>query len=221
MVLRGSQAVPWLLVASVALAGVAVGVVGGYEFGVRRGHLRASSSVSLPAPDRSVGVAPGPTVPPGSATPADTDVPVNQTPLVDALPQSSSEGRAVDDLSAASDVRRAQVASGRLTVRSTPARAMVTVDGRLVGETPLTLSDLRLRAYVLQVARPGYAPRDQRVSLTSASPTQVVNVTLTRGLNMPRARGGAAGALEPDSPPRGARVSIDGRPAPPRVNMDR
>jgi hypothetical protein len=100
------------------------------------------------------------------------------------------------------------VATGQLTVQSDPTGALVTVDGQYRGETPVTIRDLPLKAYTVQIARPGHIPWSNRVTLTSSSPARVVAADLQPGLDM---SGRVTGSLYIDSRPRGARVMIDGR----------
>jgi hypothetical protein len=103
---------------------------------------------------------------------------------------------------------RATAATGHLTVRSDPAGALVTIDGRLRGETPVTVRDLALGPHTIQVARPGHVPWTERVTLTVASPSRLVAATLRPGLDAPDR---ISGSIYIDSRPRGARVMIDGR----------
>jgi hypothetical protein len=195
---------PWAAFAAVAIACLVAGGVIGYGFGVRR----VESVVT--------GVT---TAPPGSRT--TTDVPIAAEPPqkppatpAGAEPRPQGPTAAVqkpDDQPVAPAARAADV-RGRIVVRSTPSGAIVTVDGRLHGETPITIRDLSLGAHTLQVARPGFVPRTEQVSLTRAAPSQTLTVELTAGAiaGNPSA---TTGSVFVDSRPRGARVTIDGRDA--------
>jgi hypothetical protein len=108
---------------------------------------------------------------------------------------------------AALDARRALAPAGRLVVRSQPSGALVTVDGRLLGETPMA-RDLPLGTHAVRVAHPGHVPRTERVTLAAATPMRTLSVTLQPGLAPVAA---TRGAIDVDSRPRGARVSVDGR----------
>jgi serine/threonine-protein kinase len=99
-------------------------------------------------------------------------------------------------------------AGGALAIRSDPSGAMVTVDGRIVGETPLVLRDLAAGPYMLQIARPGYAPHAERVTVPASGRERTLSVELEAGVTSP---GQALGAIDVDSMPRGARVFVDGR----------
>ena len=224
-----ASALPWGLVAAAAIAGLAVGLTGGYQVGLGRGAARAATTSTA-----STGAAPGAaTQLPGSGTSGETPGRTGRT--AEAAGVNAAAGRnatapgtdtevaigargapvpgaevlpAEPPARVPSDVRRARAAAGRLTIRSTPTRALVSVDGRHVGETPITLGDLALGGHVVQVARPGYAPHQQRVSLTSASPAQTLVIALSPGL--PTSGGsGTRGKLEPDSEPSGASASMD------------
>jgi hypothetical protein len=93
-------------------------------------------------------------------------------------------------------------------VRSVPAGALVTLDGRHAGETPMTLTDLPYGTHTLVVARPGYVPRTERVTLSAGQPARQLTLDLVPGVDAGRAQ---LGSVYVDSRPRGARVSIDGR----------
>lgn len=170
---------PWGAIAAVAVAGIALGAVGGYAVG--RGSA-VPDPVSLtaavdPAADTEVAVVP-PAAPP-SAPP-------------DVQPAS----------------RRTTIGAGRIVVRSVPAGALVTLDGRHAGETPMTLTDLPYGTHTLVVARPGYVPRTERVTLSAGQPARQLTLDLVPGVDAGRAQ---LGSVYVDSRPRGARVSIDGR----------
>jgi len=104
--------------------------------------------------------------------------------------------------------RDAPARSGRITVRSSPDGALVTIDGTLAGTTPTTLEDVPFGVHQLQVARPGYVPAVERVELDQAASTRTITVTLLRG---EPSTGPTTGSLEVDSRPRGATVLVDGR----------
>jgi hypothetical protein len=86
------------------------------------------------------------------------------------------------------------------------------VDGRLHGETPITIGDLTLGAHTLQVARPGFVPRTDRVTLTRGQPSQTLNVQLEPGVDTANPAA-TKGSIFVDSRPRGAKVTIDGQSA--------
>jgi hypothetical protein len=104
-------------------------------------------------------------------------------------------------------------APGRLRVESDPVGALVTIDGRHVGGTPATADNLPLGSHTVQVARSGFVPAQTRVTLTAAAPARDLRLSLQPGLSPPglTTPAGPSGAIDVDSRPRGARVSIDGR----------
>jgi tetratricopeptide (TPR) repeat protein len=54
---------------------------------------------------------------------------------------------------------------GSLVIKTTPAGAIVTVDGRLQGASPITISDLRTGGHQLKVAKAGYREFVQQVTV--------------------------------------------------------
>jgi hypothetical protein len=129
--------------------------------------------------------------------------------------------------------RRVAAENGRLVIRSVPSGAMLTVDGELAGQTPATIRSLSYGTHTVQIARPGYAPRVETVTLSRSQPEQTLSVELELGTDRPgqlpstpppdprpqmrpnpqtpppptRA---TTGSIFLDSRPRGARVWIDG-----------
>jgi hypothetical protein len=95
-------------------------------------------------------------------------------------------------------------------IQSVPAGALVTVDGRRVGETPVSVP-VPFGRYEIQVARPGYIPNTQSVDVSERSPSRQVRVQLRRGAGAAIPAAAGTGMVDVDSRPRGARVSIDGR----------
>jgi len=103
-----------------------------------------------------------------------------------------------------------------LLIRSTPAGAIVTVDGKESGRTPATVRELAIGPHQVTVSRSGYAPSDRRIVLTRTRPVQSMTVALERPARAaaapaaPRAAA-FAGALTVDSRPGGAKVFLDGK----------
>jgi hypothetical protein len=193
---------PWLALISVAIAGLVVGGVGGYRLGLSQ-----------------VTPAPAPAAQTAAAARTDTDVPVSpdartQTP---GAPPSASPGATppvAPPPSPANPVpdrtpTRVVAPKGRLVVRSSPPGALVFVDGRRLGETPATLRDLPLGPHTVQVARAGYVPQSESITLSAAQPVHTMAVVLQPGLATDAPA--RTGSVYLDSTPRGARVSIDGR----------
>ncbi len=111
------------------------------------------------------------------------------------------------------DLRR-----GRLLVRSIPAGAMVSVNGRARGITPATIRDLPFGTYNIAVSRAGHQRRAQRVTVSKGAPSRDITVELVG--TAPLAPVATTGAVYVETRPAGASVSIDGTPvgtAPMRV----
>jgi serine/threonine-protein kinase len=145
-----------------------------------------------------------PTVPPRTSAPASNP----------AAPRSAAADR--PPLSPSEEV-------GRLLVRSTPAGALVFVDGKEVGPTPQTVRDLPSGTHVVRIVRNGYTTEERRVAITAARPAQSITVELARqraavdrtptvpAPSTPGTVGRFVGVLVVDSRPSGASVFVDGK----------
>jgi hypothetical protein len=131
------------------------------------------------------------------------------TPPVDRPVEAASPLSAAEPTPDRSTSTAEAASYGRLVVRSEPTGAMVRIDGRLQGTTPVVATDLPLGPHTLEVARPGYGPHAQPVTLTARSPVQTLEITLEPGIGTNEPSG--LGAIDVDSRPRGARVVINGR----------
>jgi hypothetical protein len=126
------------------------------------------------------------------------------------------------------EASRPERIAGHLVVRSTPARAAVTLNGTWRGRTPLTLDALPFGRYVVRVVLDGFNVAREEVTLTARDASHTVDARLE-----PKARGGASlrptspqpapapapapqpvsttGSIYVDSRPRGATVVVDGK----------
>src|SRR5262249_22034304 len=111
-----------------------------------------------------------------------TDTSVSPPPSAPAPPQATNPepSPATADKAPGRSAGRPTPVNGRLLVRSTPERARVRLDGRDVGETPVTLRDLAGGTHQIRVARDGYLPVDRRVTITASNAAQSVSVELSR-----------------------------------------
>ena len=199
-----SRSFPWAAIAVAVLAALIAGGVGGYLLGARSARpVSSQATAGKPAGQTATDVPV--TAEPSSKPSADTP-PVASRPSGPTAAVQKPGSRSTPPATRVSDVR------GRIIVRSVPAGAIVTVDGRLYGETPLTVRDLVLGAHSVQIAHPGYVPRTDRITLTSGAPSQTVSAQLEPGVDTAKA-GATQGSVFVDTRPRGARVTIDGRDA--------
>ena len=187
-----------------AAAGLLVGVVGGLWVANRWFDPPAQESQAVPNVLAKASVTPAPASPVTAPAPEPVAPAPASPPVV--LPEASPVN------SPAPDVRPA-VAAGRLLVRSQPAGALVTIDGRHFGETPVVARGLAPGTYAVRVAHPGHVPRTERVTIRAASAVRTLDVTLAPGLETSpvSSTASARGAIDVDSRPRGARVIVDGR----------
>jgi hypothetical protein len=201
-----SRSAVWPLVLALTV-GLAIGFAGGYGVG--------SHDRTPPGAVATTGAAPGGreftegavTAPPKPVAPVATAPP---TPVVAATPTPPADA-----------------ATGRLLVRTMPAGAQVSIDGKDVGQTPATVRDLARGPHRVRVTRDGYAAQERRVVISASRPAQSVNIALARVALPPPARAAQAappaasaaasaaasrlpGALEVDSRPAGAKVYLDG-----------
>jgi len=198
---------PWVALVAVAVAGVTLGGVTGYQFGIRRPLV------------------PGFTSPP--AAPATTDAKPPATapaPATDAaLPPASgaaSPATKPPPVVSESAGSAATAATGRLAVRSVPSGSQLTVNGKSHGTTPQTLRDLPLGTFTVKVARSGYVSKTEQVVLSAAAPSADVTITLVTGRASgagPSRSGASAataaktGSVLVDTRPQGAKVTVDGK----------
>jgi hypothetical protein len=162
--------------------------------------------------------------------PAAADAPVSQEPPSTPLdgpdgtegpagaPATAGAAAAASAPAATPPAPAADVRRGRLLVRSVPAGALVSINGRARGTTPATIRDLPFGTYNIAVSRPGYQRRAQRVTVSRAVPARDITVELVS--TAPLAPAASTGAVYVETRPAGATVSIDGRPvgtAPMRV----
>ena len=155
---------------------------------------------------RGPAVADAPVAQEAPSTPADGPVDAGGPA---AAPTTSGAAVAVTAPPAMSQAPVADVRRGRLLVRSIPAGALVSVNGRARGTTPATIRDLSFGTYNVAVSRSGYQRRTQRVTVSKGSPARDITVELVS--TAPLAPVATTGAVYVETRPAGASVSIDGR----------
>lgn len=101
---------------------------------------------------------------------------------------------------------------GRLLVRSTPAGAIVRIDGRSRGRTPLTVRDLPLGPHTVIVSRPGYEPERRTLDLSRDQAARSLEVSLREAGPVRQPEPTVfTGSMRVESRPSGARVVVDGK----------
>ena len=113
-------------------------------------------------------------------------------------------------------------------MKSSPAKAAVTVNGRWTGRTPLTIDNREFGEYVIRVVEPGYDVAREVFKLSAAAPSKTIDVVLkptdgakpsaaqskTPAPEAPAKPGASAtGSLFVDSRPQGAKVILNGKQA--------
>jgi hypothetical protein len=125
-------------------------------------------------------------------------------------PQPPAQEPATPTTTERTSSRRDGGAPGKLLVRSSPAGARVTINGRVRGRTPLILRDLPLRVLTVTLTQTGYRPSEQRVALSAARPTATVEAKLIAESGE-TGSSATTGSLYVESRPSSARVFVDNR----------
>ena len=69
---------------------------------------------------------------------------------------------------------------GSADITSSPAMADITIDGKLVGRTPLQLDNLLVGTHTIKISKSDYADNTQTITISEGK-TATVNATLTKG----------------------------------------
>ena len=208
-----------------AVAGLILGLAGGYWLGTRnapQAGVTAAGVVTSGRPDPAQPASTAGQPPPAAAAPQAT---VPQPPAQAAGPTDATAVPPSPERAA--PAAPAETARGAIQVTSSH-QANVYLDGELRGMTPRNLRNVPLGSHTVRVTRPGYAPQEQTLVLTPEEPSARLAFTLRRG-SAPPAAGGAPAARSVltvliESVPPGARIRIDGRdlgPAPLTVRQMR
>ena len=224
--LNAARSAVWPLTLAL-LVGIALGFAGGYWLGQSEQReqtqaagtpetevrLRADSTAGAardvaPAAAGTSAAAP-PSVP---ATPR-PEPPAAEPPAAAATPVAPPPSE-----DASTPAETAVARTGRITVRTTPAGARVTLDGRPVGQAPLTIPNLGRGTHTVRVTRDGYASIERRVVITANQPTSTLTLNLTRIAAPQRSRPAPPEQRAPltadvlfESRPTGATVFMDGK----------
>ena len=153
---------PWAATTAIGVAGVALGLVGGYYWGAAHGRRAA-------APPPAVAV-----------------VPEERTPVAEPPPASTSaETTAAENLPPPAPVKRpAQRQTpaptrGSLYVDSRPQKASVIMDGRAAGQTPLLIEELSPGKHSVLIQLKGHRPVPSKVAIVAGEQTKLA-VSLER-----------------------------------------
>jgi hypothetical protein len=223
------------------IAGLAVGLIGGYAIWGRgtappvatTGTTAASgaATATTPAPGREFSEQAVTPRPPQAVDGAGAPAASGAKP---------DPGRTADR-GVATPPKAAAASSGTLVIRSTPVGAGVTLNGRWRGRTPLTLDALPFRRYDVRVVQPGFTAVTETVVLSADTPARSLTLQLPPQAAASQARPAApretpatpprtaarpapsraepqagptvfTGSIYVDSRPRGARVTVDGKP---------
>jgi hypothetical protein len=206
------EAVPWLQrwgvwrIAALLILGAGLGFGAGYLTRSREGDVRATPPADQPA--AATAATSG-----NDATPADTA----PGPAGPTAGSREATGSGVLDRTAASGT---PAAAPQLLVRSAPNGARVFVDGRDVGRTPASVSDLARGQHRVRVVQDGFVTEERRVVI-AGSGSQALSVTLERPRTAVAAKpaappvsattGTLTTQLRVESRPTNARVFVDGR----------
>jgi serine/threonine-protein kinase len=186
---------PWVPMIAVAIACLILGAAIDHQWMLSR----AQPAAPVPAAPSASSAPKTPAQPAKDAGRADTEVSVNE-------PASAPAG-----------ATKPAPLPGKITVRSVPAGATVTIDGKPAGRTPLTESGLSLAGHSVVLTRPGFVTESHRVTLSRRAPASTVSATLKAERRAPAAPAASAapaaktGSVSIDSRPRGAAITIDGR----------
>jgi serine/threonine protein kinase len=207
---RRSVVIP---VAVTLLLGLFVGFLAGYLVFVRDGSSTGGGVSSVSPGSTSSQPASKPETPPQTA-PASTRPAERRGEPGTSKPSAGSPApRATETSRAPAERPRPTTTTttaprGRMVVRSNPSGAVVFINGRRRGITPLALRDLAPGTYTVRLSRDGFADASQRVSVSGSS---VREVSLRLARRTPPRPTSFTGSLYVDSRPRGARVLLDGK----------
>jgi hypothetical protein len=224
--LERTRSAVWPLVLALVV-GIAIGFAGGFFAGSREQPAAPAVAGTSTAPVREfteVAAAPAAAAAPkleGGSQKLEVEVPKAEGPKAE-KPKAEvpkAEVPKAERPKAEAPVRKSEPSTGRLLVRSTPAGAAVSVDGKDYGRTPATVRDLSQGAHRLTITRPGYAPEERRFVITPSRPAPSMTIALAPArttpppprVAAPGAAAGFAGGLAVDSRPAGAKVFVDGK----------
>jgi serine/threonine-protein kinase len=214
--LERTRSAVWPLVLAL-IVGIAIGFAGGFFAGSREQTPGAAAPIAAAPPAPAAKEFTEAAVP-AAPTPAPAAVPAETAKNSELRTQNSEPRKNLK--SEINNLKSPAVSAGRLLVRSRPAGARVSVDGKDYGPTPATVRDLARGAHRVRIVHDGYGAEERRIVITPSRPAQTMSVALTRGRGAATSRTAPtagtsasrlAGALVVDSRPAGAQVFVDGK----------
>jgi PEGA domain/Protein kinase domain len=208
----------WPLVLALGV-GIAIGFAGGYFSGTREQPPPPAAVAASPAPVAAAKEFTESAVAPPSMGKSEVR---SQKSEVEVPKEDDRKPSLPLPLKSETSNLKSPAPEGRLLVRTRPAGARVSVDGKDYGKTPATIHDLARGAHRVKISHEGYVTDERRIVVTAAKPGPAITVALvpTRAAaSAPAARGTQAaaptaafvGSLSVDSRPAGATVFMDGK----------
>jgi serine/threonine-protein kinase len=223
--LERTRSAVWPLVLALGV-GIAIGFAAGFFSGSRQ---EAAPNVAVaPAaakPDAGVQKAAADTQKADATSPApaaDAKKPDTSAEKSEPAPPkpdtvNAKAGSAPQKSDASDQKSQTAAVEGRLLIRTRPAGAHVSVDGKDYGPTPATIRNLARGTHHLKVTHEGYVMEERRVVVSASRPSQSLTLELapvrTAASSRPQAPAAPerfVGALAVDSRPTGAKVFMDG-----------
>ncbi len=223
--LERTRSAVWPLVLALGV-GIAIGFAAGFFSGSRQ---EAAPNVAVaPAaakPDADVRKAAADTQKADATSPAPAadakkpDTAAEKSEPTSPKPETvnAKAGSAPPKSDASDQKSQAAAVEGRLLIRTRPAGAHVSVDGKDYGPTPATIRNLPRGTHHLKVTHEGYVMEERRVVVSASHPAQSLTLELApvRTAASPRSQQPGSperfvGALAVDSRPTGAKVFMDG-----------
>jgi serine/threonine protein kinase len=207
---------PMLPFALTLAVGLFVGFLAGYGLGSRErpyANPPASAATSetglRPAAAGPTGATAAPSRPPSPRPPVAAGPSTARSSLAPGPPPAA---RTPSTAAGAKARPSAATRTGRLSIRSVPSGAAVSIDGQPRGRTPVVLRSLSYGAHTVRVTRPGFEPKERRVSLGARRPALSLSVVLERVReSKPAAAEVFVGSLSIESRPPGATIYLDDR----------
>lgn len=216
--LERTRSAVWPLVLALVV-GIGIGFAGGFFAGSRE-QPPATNSASATAQRQfsESAVLPPPAPPKVEDRSQKSEVEAGKTQVAGRKSELEARKSEASNLKSEISNLKSPEAEGRLLVRSRPAGAQVTVDGKAYGPTPATVRGLGRGAHRVKITHDGYAAEDRRFVVTSSRPERSITVALepvraaaaSRGQAPISTQGRFVGALAIDSRPAGAKVFMDG-----------